>query len=96
MFHQPAGLHAHVLGVGVAADVAHLIQRRIGVGPAADETDGLPLQQELALVPVVLAPHDRKIGLPLLQFTHAVSAVVAGHFQVHVGVTGRVVRQNLG
>ena len=96
VLHQPAGFHAHVFGVGVPADVPHLIQRGVGVGSAPDQADRLPLQQDLAVGPVVLAPDDGEIGLPFLQLAHTVAAVVAGHFQGDVRILRRIVGKDLG
>ena len=95
MLHQPAGLHAHMLGVGVPADVPHLVQGDIGILPAADETDRFPLEQDLALVPVVFAPHDGEVDAVVLQRPETVTAVVGGDSEGDVRALSRVGRQNL-
>ncbi len=84
-----------MLGVGVPADVPHLVQGDIGILPAADETDRFPLEQDLALVPVVFAPHDGEVEFAVLQLFDAVAAVVSGDFEGDVRVLGRVGGQHL-
>ena len=84
-----------MLGVGVPADILHLVQGDVGVLPAADEADRLPLEQDLALVPVVFAPHDGEMHIAVLQLLDAVAAVVGGDFEGDVRVLGRVGGQHL-
>ena len=94
MFHQPAGFHALVLGIRVPANVPQFFQRRVRIGLAPDETDGFLLQQEFALVPLALAPHDGNVGAAGLHLPHALPAVLTVDLQLDLRVVGGVLCQH--
>lgn len=94
MLHQPAGFHALVLGIRVPVNVPQLFQRRVRIGLVPDETDGFPLQQEFALVPLTLAPHDGNVGAAGLHLPHALPAVLTVDLQLDLRVVGGVLRQH--